>query len=579
MFCTSCAASNGRSVGHCQSCGADLSAMPERATASPRRTALTTDHGTLRTGLVSASLTVVLAVIAFTVLSIRDSAADRASAYQRGLNAVAAGDLVVASAAFTDAGGYRDARLRRLDISAQLRSYDAAYVDGVVALADKRFDEAITALLPVVRDLPNYRDSADLLEEARVGREAALLRTAYSAMAGQDWKAAEDALAMVVADDPDNEAAVARLQEIRRQHAPVVFSRDHRIYTVGPDLANERLVTGEVAAAWPVWSPDRQRITFISPDSTTSTSIRRLYVVDADGRNLRQLAAGVRPYAWPVWSPDGNRIAYTGESFGATETSGAWTVNVVDLTTGVMTDLTTGVLPNATSPTWSPEGTRLAFVKRRAIGSGTAADDGPLGGIAVTSSEIYVFSFVSGKMDLVGGDVPDPWRIAWSPVADQMLVYSRADGTSYTRGSIYLLNVASGELATIDTTTQDISPPVWSPDGRSFAYVKRGLSLRVITIDEGEIEISAAERLSRFLSWAPSGDAIIVAADSPAVPSQILNLAGDVPRWSPVAIRYDLDGIHAGPPQWSALNPVAAPTTPTYGGTALDRTNETASST
>jgi Tol biopolymer transport system component len=245
-------------------------------------------------------------------------------------------------------------------------------------------------------------------------------------------------------------------------------------------------------------------------------------------------------------------------------------VKIVDLTAGTVVDLTGERLPNATSPTWSPTGDRLAFVKRRAMGSGAAENAGPFGAGVLTNSEILVFTFATGEIRRIGATIPDPWRIGWSPTGDHLLAYSRADGMSYSRGSIYLLDIGTDAVSPIDTTTLDLSPPVWSPDGTRFAFVERGVAVRIVSRDGDDRRLIAPEHLSRFLAWAPSGDAIVVAADGTTANSQILVLDGARVRWLPVAIRYDPDGMHAGPPQWGALNPVAAPTAPTHAGTAAD---------
>jgi Tol biopolymer transport system component len=567
MFCTTCAFHNSEPFGRCPVCGAEPAAMVRSGRLSATVAGSVPLRRTLDRILTAVTAVAILATALTAAAAIRERSEDRAAAYARGMDAAADGELVAALDAFDDAGDFRDAIARRQAVLEQLRVYDVAYVDGAGALREGRYDEAIAALLPVARDVPDYKDVLSLLDEARSERFQDLLRQAGAAVTAGDWRTAERSLALALADEPTNERVAADLASIRREHAPLIFTRDHRLYTVGQDLTDERLVTGEVAAAWPVWSPDRTRIAFVSPDGTVTTTVRRLYVVDADGANLRQLATDLRPYSWPVWSPDGSRIAYTGEA--TATSSGGWTVNVVDIASGRAVDLTTGKLPNGISPTWSPAGDRLAFVKRRTIGSSTNQSDGSLGS-AAANSEIYVYSFATNQLERVGRWVPEPWRIAWSPAEDKLLVFSRADGTSYTRGSLYLLDLRTDEMTPVDTTTQDVSPAVWSPDGRRFAYVERGERLRVVALNGDGFEVPASEPLSRFIAWSPGGEAVFTAAASSAGLSQILHIEGDGETWSPVALAYDTDGMHAGPPQWSAINPEIPNGPPTYSGTAVD---------
>ena len=79
----------------------------------------------------------------------------------------------------------------------------------------------------------------------------------------------------------------------------------------------------------PVWSPDGQRIAFVSEDRGEGTQdgwrvIFALYVMDADGKNRTQLT-DYTAYDWgQSWSPDGQRIAF------ASNRDGDWTIYVMD---------------------------------------------------------------------------------------------------------------------------------------------------------------------------------------------------------------------------------------------------------
>src|SRR6266511_3921138 len=115
------------------------------------------------------------------------------------------------------------------------------------------------------------------------------------------------------------------------------------------------------------WSPDRRSPTEVS-----------------DGSGLTELATGVRPYSPPVWSPDGTKIAYTSEGNVAADSgTSRRSVHYVDLTTGQGTDVTSTLMADATSPTWSPLGDRLAFASRLS-GIGDIPDSRyPAGGIYI----------------------------------------------------------------------------------------------------------------------------------------------------------------------------------------------------
>ena len=57
----------------------------------------------------------------------------------------------------------------------------------------------------------------------------------------------------------------------------------------------------------PSYSPDSSNIVFESDKSGT----QQLYVMDANGNNVRRISFGTGSYSTPVWSPRGDYIAFT----------------------------------------------------------------------------------------------------------------------------------------------------------------------------------------------------------------------------------------------------------------------------
>lgn len=143
----------------------------------------------------------------------------------------------------------------------------------------------------------------------------------------------------------------------------------------------------------PAWSPDGQLIAFLS---SASLGHFDLYVVGADGQNLRQVPTpgpGVRPDVKEfTWLPDG-RVAYTNPSGLAQDTVTVTTVSGAEQR----------VLGSAYSPAWAPDGQRLAFV---AFHSGAA--------------QIYVSDSAGGKALLLTDPRLASVRPAWSPDGRQI---------------------------------------------------------------------------------------------------------------------------------------------------------------
>ena len=79
--------------------------------------------------------------------------------------------------------------------------------------------------------------------------------------------------------------------------------------------------------------------------------------VDAQGHNptaLTNLTNGTGNSRYPSWSPDGSRLAF------ASDRSGTWQVYVMSATGTDVVQVTTGTKPHI-QPAWSPDGTKIAF--------------------------------------------------------------------------------------------------------------------------------------------------------------------------------------------------------------------------
>ncbi len=488
---------------------------------------------------------------------------DRAAAYAQAEALLAAGRYPQAIAAFGAAGGFRDADARRAATAAALVPYRTAYLDGLAALEEGRHEEAIALLRPIARQLPNYEDVTARLGEARAAREEAILRRADTATSFVEWLAVERDLAALVAENPDDLRLATRLTDVRRGHAPIVFTRDEHLYLANPDMSQESLLTDLVPAAFPTWSPDRSQIAFVSRSVATSSGDLSLYVIEADGTGLRKIAEGLIPYRPPVWSPDGTRIAYTSRNpFDAEAGPNARTVRVVEVATGRETDMTGGKIPDATSPSWSPSGDRLAIISRP-----DEPDDSLLRPAAV-----YVLTLATGTVTQIGaGQIVDAWRLAWSPTDDHLLVYSRGARMAYDadRSAIWLVDIKTGRAEDVNPWRARVAMPVWAPDGSRFAILEGDATLRVRWRDGREASTIIPRSISSVLTWSPDGSTVLVPTlsgqDAYLVP---LDTGQGTPTLIPLA--YDTQSRLAGPPQWSAINPAISPSPESVGGTALD---------
>ena len=215
----------------------------------------------------------------------------------------------------------------------------------------------------------------------------------------------------------------------------------------------------------PAWSPDGTHIAFAAQLGTLDEDQRltEIYVMRADGTDVRRLTTNESVDGSPSWSPDGERIAFTRitEPGSASARSG---IVVMDADGGKEVQLTQAELPSVdASPAWSPDGTEIAFTRA----APAAGSERPRVGIYAVSPE-------GGEPRKLADDAFDS---DWSPDGTQIAFTSFRDRFGQMcfhecgiSGEIYVLDVESGETERLTESEANDSSPVWSPDGRLIAF-------------------------------------------------------------------------------------------------------------
>lgn len=173
----------------------------------------------------------------------------------------------------------------------------------------------------------------------------------------------------------------------------------------------------------------------------------------------------------PTWSPDGSRIAFTSNR------GGDFDIYVMDADGSDQRRLT-DMVGRDSSPAWSPRGDRIAFVN-----GGDTTFAGLVNSTECNDPNIYLVSADGGlpvKLTDKGANT-DP---SWSPDGKRIAFTSDRDGDY----EIYLLDVAANHLVRLTNNegVDDVDPS-WSPDGAGIAF-GRGYARRDFCRMEGIIE-------------------------------------------------------------------------------------------
>ena len=246
-----------------------------------------------------------------------------------------------------------------------------------------------------------------------------------------------------------------------------------------------------VIGADPRVSPDGSRILF----SSNRTGVSQLYVMNADGSNVRQITTD-SSCGGPNWSPDGKRIVCSKEQ--ATNLNPIIVMNA----DGTMRQSISEAEGNQ-SPSWSPDGARILF----------AAGKFP-------NINIYTMNADGSERRNIAPNEGFDYDPVWSPDGKTIALVTGIRGQGVR---VWVMNPDGSGRRRITDSGDNEERPAWSPDGRYLAFQasKRGGGPHEAYVHVVEMSSGADSRLGThdrpYLdetpSWFPDGKRIAFQSD------------------------------------------------------------------
>lgn len=241
-------------------------------------------------------------------------------------------------------------------------------------------------------------------------------------------------------------------------------------------------ITGVRGAFW-------TRIAYITAVGLGNNTTYSLIVADSDGYNPQVVARSRESLLSPSWSPDGKKIAYV--SF----ESGNSNVYVQDITTGSRQLVESHSKGINGAPAWSPDGSKLA-VSLSYVGN----------------PEIFVLDMATRKETRLTTNLSIDTEPSWS--ADGQSLYFTSDRSG--RPQVYQMSASGGSPERISFQGQNNAEASASYDGKQIAMVQgNGNVYRIAVMDKslgGQVRFLSPGPIDESPSFAPNASMLLYAA-------------------------------------------------------------------
>lgn len=260
----------------------------------------------------------------------------------------------------------------------------------------------------------------------------------------------------------------------------------------------------------PVWSPDGHTIAFFSDRGGNPD----IFVMNADGSHVEQLTRDAFASLYfskspedrnPSWSPDGSQIAFESGRDNQMLTYINHDIYVMAADGSNVKRLTDDGADEG-GPSWSPNGESIAYVKMEYFSDQDVIEN--------PTWDIYVMDVDGTDQIQLTKDSASEIEPAWSPDGSKIAFISDRHGQNF---DIYVMNADGSNVTQLTNDSANEFGPVWSPDGKQIVFNSDrngNVQLFMISIDGSNlVQLTEDSSNSAYADWSPDGKRIVFESD------------------------------------------------------------------
>ncbi len=208
-----------------------------------------------------------------------------------------------------------------------------------------------------------------------------------------------------------------------------------------------------------------------------------LEVADADGYGAQKILKSSYPIMSPSWSPDGKKLAYVSFENGRSEI-------FIQSLDGSSRELIASFKGINSSPAWSPDGKYISM---------TLSKDG--------SADIYIMNLATRQLRRMTRNWAIETEAVWASNGRSLFYNSDRRG----QPQIFQVFLDTGEERRISFEGRHNANPEVSPDGRYIAmvHVSTGFNIGVLDLFNNDFSIITDTFLDESPSFSPNGEMIL----------------------------------------------------------------------